>query len=204
MVRRPREVTRSIRSSYVRTAWIALAALTLGACTSVQPVDTTMQVTSTEPSTAVSSTTTTEQPSTTSSVRPTTTSAPTTTTTSQPATTTIPTPTTTVPDFPPAVEVLTHGEFYWAVYLAVADDFDDPALEEATQLAESYGYFAGVADIGCDAGADVALGVEPGASQATVGVLFDSAVAASQFVVALDARGHSIAGMGRIQAFCLD
>lgn len=115
----------------------------------------------------------------------------------------MPTTTTTLPEFPPAGE-LEHGGESWAVYLAFADDFSDPSLSEASALAESYGFFAGTTDINCDQGAAEAIGVAPGGSEAVAGVYFDSEIDANQFVLAYEARGHSVAGIGLVQTFCLD
>jgi hypothetical protein len=152
-------------------------------------------------------TTTTESGTSTSGVVVTSTTTPPTTSTTVGATTTtstVPTTSTTLPEFPSAKEPLEHGGDAWAVYLAVADDFGDPSLDEASSLAETYGYFAGVADVNCDQGAAEAVGVSSGGSEAVVGVYFDSEMDANQFVLAYEARGHTVAGMGLVQTYCLD
>lgn len=147
--------------------------------------------------------TTTTEASTSTSTGPTTTTAPVTTTTSPAPTTTLPAPTTTLPEFPPAGD-LEHGGETWAVYIAVADDFSAPNLTDATAQAELYGFFAGTTDINCDQGAAEAIGVAPGGSEAVVGVYFETEPEATQFVVAWEARGHIVEGMGQVQTFCLD
>lgn len=153
------------------------------------------------------STTTTELSTSTSGAAVTSTTTPPTTSTTVMVTTTtstIPTTSTTLPAFPPAKEPLEHGGDAWAVYLAVADDFGDPSLDEASSLADTYGYFAGVTDINCDQGAAEAVGVSSGGSEVVVGVYFDSELDANQFVLAYETRGHTVAGIGLVQTFCLD
>jgi len=44
----------------------------------------------------------------------------------------------------------------------------------------------------------------PADNYAVVGAYFDTALDAARFVVALDARGHSVLGMGLVQTYCLD
>ncbi|MGD2101807.1 MAG: hypothetical protein PVG83_06175 [Acidimicrobiia bacterium] len=156
------------------------------------------------PDDSASTTTTTLATPTTTVAPATTTTVPTTTTTLPPTTTTtLPTTTTTLPEFPPAGG-LDHGGESWAVYIAVADDFGDPSLDEASALADSYGFFAGTTDINCDQGAAEAIGVAPGGSEAVVGVYFETELDANQFVIAWEARGHTVAGVGLVQTFCLD
>lgn len=119
-------------------------------------------------------------------------------------TTTTAATTTTLPEFPPPAGELTHGGQSWAVYLALADDFTAPELEEAQQLADMYGLFAGFGDLGCDQGGAEALGVDPNGEWAVASVYFDSEAEAEQFVDAFEARGHTVAGVGPVQTFCLD
>lgn len=156
--------------------------------------------------TAEETTTSAPAPTTTTTAAPTTTTTAPSTTTTLPATTTttIPTTTTTLSPFPPAAETLEHGGEIWAVYLAVADDFSDPGLDDAVALAEMYGYLAGAGDMGCDQGASDAIGIPEGGGEAVVGVYFNSEADASLMVAALAERGHEVAGMGRVQTFCLD
>ena len=153
-----------------------------------------------------SSTTTGEASTTTEAMVTSTSSAPTTSTTTMldTTTTTLSSTTTSLPPFPSAESQLEHGGESWAVYLAVAGDFADPALDEAAATAQSYGFFAGATDINCDQGAAEAVGVAPGGSEAVVGVYFDSELDANQFVVAIEARGHEVVGVGLVQTFCLD
>lgn len=150
------------------------------------------------------STTTTLGPTTTSTdLAPTTTEASTTTSTMD-TTSTMAATTTTLPEFPPPAGGLTHGGESWAVYLAVADDFAAPELEEAQQLADTYGLFAGFGDLGCDQGGAEALGVDASGQWAVVSVYFDTEADALQFIDAFEARGHTVAGVGLVETFCLD
>lgn len=153
-----------------------------------------------------SSTTAGNASTTTEAIATSTSSTPTTSTTTPLATTTtaLASTTTTLPPFPVPNSQLEHGGESWAVYLAVTDDFADPALDEAAATAQSYGFLAGATDINCDQGAAEAVGVAPGGSEAVVGVYFDSELDANQFVLAIQARGHPVAGTGLVQTFCLD
>jgi cell division septation protein DedD len=158
-----------------RLAALGLAMLVVGACSSESSSSTT----------AGDASTTTEAMATSTS------STPTTSTTTPPATTTttLASTTTSLPPFPNPKSQLEHGGESWAVYLAVADDFADPALDEAAATAQSYGFFAGATDINCDQGAAEAVGVAPGGSET---------------VLAIQARGHPVVGTGLVQTFCLD
>lgn len=123
-----------------------------------------------------------------------------------PATTTTEATTTTLPEFPPTAASLTHGGESWAVYLAVADNynFTAPEIEEAQDLAGAYGISAGVGELGCDQGGAEALGLDPNGEWAAASVYFDSEADASEFVDAFEARGHTVAGMGPVLTYCLD
>jgi hypothetical protein len=182
-----------MKSTTVRFRGVLLTlALTLvTACSSNGADPTTTTESTTSSSGAAATSTTTTAPATTTTIPTTTTS-------------TTPTTSTTLPEFPQAKDPLEHGGDAWAVYLAVADDFGDSSLDEASSLADSYGYFAGVSDINCDQGAAAAVGVPSGGSEAVVGVYFDSELDANQFVLAYEARGHTVAGTGLVQTYCLD
>lgn len=128
----------------------------------------------------------------------------------EPATSLVPTTTlgstitTSLPVFPSQKESFEHGGEAWAVYLAIADEFDDPSLSRAVSLAEEHGYWAATGDLGCDAGGAEATGVEPSGTWVAVGVYFDSEGKAMGFVNALVARGHPVVGFGPIRSYCLD
>lgn len=181
---------------------VAALALVLTSCAESDTAGSTTSLPTTTSAPAATSTTveatTTLPPTTSSTVGATTTTlAPTTTTVAA-------TTTTTLRPFPPAKQTFEQGGEAWAIYLAVANDFDAAELDEAVAVADSYGYFAGVGDINCDVGAAAAVGVPESGSEAVVGVYFDGLVDASLFVVALADRGQDVVGMGRIQTFCLD
>jgi hypothetical protein len=120
-------------------------------------------------------------------------------------TTSIP-PTATLAPLPPTQEEPVHGGDAWAVYLALSTDISDPEIVEAIALLEDLGYAAGwgSGDLACDQGGAQAVGVDPSDGYAMVGAYFDSALDAARFVVALDTRGQSVRGIGRVQTYCLD
>jgi len=129
-----------------------------------------------------------------------------------PSATETPVPTTTTPPtaplapLPPTQEEPVHGGSAWAVYLAVATDISGPEIADAIALLEDLGYVAGwgSGDLACDQGGAQAVGVDPSDNYAMVGAYFDTALDAARFVVALDARGHSVLGIGLVQTYCLD
>ena len=129
-----------------------------------------------------------------------------------PSATETPVPTTSTPPtaplapLPPTQEEPVHGGSAWAVYLAVATDISDPEIAAAISLLEDLGYVAGwgSGDLACDQGGAQAVGVDPSDNYAVVGAYFDTALDAARFVVALDARGHSVLGIGLVQTYCLD
>ena len=123
-----------------------------------------------------------------------------------PAPTTSTPPTTTLAPLPPTQEQPVHGGDAWAVYLAVSTDISDPEIADAIALLEDLGYVAGwgSGDLACDQGGAQAVGVDPSDNYAVVGAYFDTALDAARFVVALDARGHSVLGIGLVQTYCLD
>jgi hypothetical protein len=177
-----------------RSGWLLAATLTLAACGTGADATTT---TSTAPS--AEETTTTAAETTTSAPATTTTTAATTTTT-VPATTTTEAPTTTLASFPPERESIQQGETVWAVVLAGAAAFDDPALEAAVQAANDAGYeFVGPTD--CDVGAPEALGLPDTAL--TVSVYLNSEADANAAAAAFEARGVD-GVVAQLQLFCLD
>ena len=123
-----------------------------------------------------------------------------------PAPTTSTPPTTTLAPLPPTQEQPVHGGDAWAVYLAVSTDISDPEIADAISLLGDLGYVAGwgSGDLACDQGGAQAVGVDSSDNYAVVGAYFDTALDAARFVVALDARGHSVLGIGLVQTYCLD
>jgi hypothetical protein len=123
-----------------------------------------------------------------------------------PAPTTSTPPTTTLAPLPPTQEQPVHGGDAWAVYLALSTDISGPEIGDAIDLLEDLGYVAGwgSGDLACDQGGAQAVGVDPSDNYAVVGAYFDTALDAARFVVALDARGHSVLGLGLVQTYCLD
>lgn len=149
--------------------------------------------------------TTTSGVASTTSAEPTATVAPTTTTTAPTSTTTEPTstitePVTTValPVFPHERLELTHGGDAWVVVLAAAEYYDDPAIEAAVAVADSFGFHTGATD--CDVGASEALGVPEGV---TVSVYFESEADAQAALLAFQARGVD-GVVALVRTFCMD
>jgi hypothetical protein len=102
--------------------------------------------------------------------------------------------------FPPERESIQQGETVWAVVLAGADAFDDPALEAAVQAANEAGYeFVGPTD--CDVGAPEALGLPD--SALTVSVYLNTEADANAAAAAFAARGVD-GVVAELQLFCLD
>lgn len=134
------------------------------------------------------------------------------TTAPEPSATETPGPNTSTPPsaplapLPPAQEEPVHGGNAWAVYLAAATDISDPEIADAIALLEDLGYVAGwgSGDLACDRGGAQAVGVDPSDGYAVVGAYFDTVLDAARFVVALDARGHSVLGLGLVRTYCLD
>jgi len=152
--------------------------------------------------TEATTTTTTTLPPVTTSLALTTTLPPTTTTTMAVTTTTTLAVTTSIelPPFPPGRTELEHGGDAWAVVLAAAEDFDDPALDAAQAAAGAAGYTTGATD--CDFGAAEILGMPEG-RYATVSVYLRSEADADAALEAFRARGVDGA-VGVVQTFCLD
>jgi hypothetical protein len=134
------------------------------------------------------------------------------TTVPEPIATETPVPTTTTPSaaslapLPPTQEEPVHGGDAWVVYLAMSTDISDPEIADAIALLEDLGYVAGwgSGDLACDRGGTQAVGVDRSDDYAVVGAYFDTPLDAARFVVALDARGHSVLGIGLVQTYCLD
>jgi len=169
-----------------------------------------------DPTTTTEAPTTTEtEPATTASTTApetttTTTAPPETTTTEPPPTTTEPPPTTTEtpsssvpgPSWPPEVVQLSHGGTFWAVYLAVADRFDDPSLEQSEAPAREIGYVnIGTGQLACDHDATTALGLDPEVDWYTTALYFPSEEFARRFV---DLYEPEVVGIAQVQTYCMD
>jgi hypothetical protein len=99
---------------------------------------------------------------------------------------------------------LEHGGEAWAVYVAVASDFDAPEIAAGAGLLEELGYFGGGGDLGCDQGAAEALGLDPSQSWTATAVYFETEEDAQAFVNAYESLGHQAVGYALVQTFCLD
>jgi hypothetical protein len=174
-----------------RSGWLLAAAVTMAACGTGAEATTTSSTTLAEETTTTPADTTTSSPPTTTTIA---------TTTTVQATTTTQAPATTLVSFPPERESIQQGETVWAVVLAGAQTFDDPALEAAVQAANDAGYeFVGPTD--CDVGAPEALGLPE--SALTVSVYLNSEADANAAVAAFAARGVD-GVVAELQLFCLD
>jgi hypothetical protein len=174
-----------------RSGWLLAAALTLAACGTGADATTTSSATLAPETTTTAADTTTAPPTTSTTIAVTTTA---------PATTTTEAPATTLASFPPEREAIQQGETVWAVVLAGAETFDDPALEAAVQAANDAGYeFVGPTD--CDVGAPEALGLPD--SALTVSVYLNTEADANAAAAAFAARGVD-GVVAELQLFCLD
>jgi hypothetical protein len=174
-----------------RSGWLLAAAVTMAACGTGAEATTTSSTTLAEETTTTPADTTTSSPPTTTTIA---------TTTTVQATTTTQAPATTLVSFPPERESIQQGETVWAVVLAGAETFDDPALEAAVQAANDAGYeFVGPTD--CDVGAPEALGLPD--SALTVSVYLNSEADANAAADAFAGRGVD-GVVAELQLFCLD
>ncbi len=99
----------------------------------------------------------------------------------------------------PAPAQLEHGGVVWGVYLAIDEDFEDPALAAATARVEAFGYSAGVGEDACDQPAAETLGVPP--ESAVVAIYFDTRADAETAAALFEPPPVEIA---RVTTFCLD
>ncbi|MGH9210221.1 MAG: esterase/lipase family protein [Acidimicrobiales bacterium] len=104
------------------------------------------------------------------------------------------------PGFPPQIDVSIQGGSASAVYLAVADSFDDPSIGEAQAAAESVGYTVSPGGLSCDLGAADALG----RTGAAVAVYFESEENAELARGEFEARGIPVIGVANVRVICLD
>jgi hypothetical protein len=94
----------------------------------------------------------------------------------------------------------TQGGKYYAVFLAVAGDANDPSLAEAQNKAKALGYEGGVGDLNCTPGARAALHLENG-DYTAYSIFFTTAQQAQSFVSAYPAH---VVGTAYVTAGCLD
>jgi hypothetical protein len=106
-----------------------------------------------------------------------------------------------LPPFPPERTSLEHGGETWAVILAAAEDYGDPALDQATAAATAAGYHTGSTD--CDSGVAAAVGMPEGSAVVSVSVYFDTQADAQAALLAFQARGVD-GTVATVTTYCLD
>jgi hypothetical protein len=100
----------------------------------------------------------------------------------------------------PPEAAATQGGKYYAVFLAVAGDANDPSLADAQSRAKALGYQGGVGELNCTPGARTALNLENG-NYTAYSIFFMTAEQAQTFVNAYSAH---IVGTAYVTAGCLD
>ncbi|MCA1710505.1 MAG: hypothetical protein LC789_02240 [Actinobacteria bacterium] len=101
---------------------------------------------------------------------------------------------------PPESAAEPNGRYY-AVFLAVARDANDPDVVRAQRRATELGYNGGLGDIDCTAGARSRLGLPAAGTYTAFSVFFDTAELAGRFA---RAYGTGVVGTAQITAGCLD
>ena len=92
------------------------------------------------------------------------------------------------------------GGRYFAVFLAVAADANDPRVLTAQRKAKALGYEGGIGELSCTTGAREQLKL-PDDTSTAYSIFFDSRDRADRFV---RAYGYPVVGIARITAGCLD
>jgi hypothetical protein len=92
------------------------------------------------------------------------------------------------------------GAKYYAVFLAIAGDVKDAALERAQQKAKDLGYSGGVGDINCTPGARETLNLS-GKSYTAFSIFFATNQQAQDFV---NGYPGTVVGTAYVTAGCLD
>jgi hypothetical protein len=92
------------------------------------------------------------------------------------------------------------GAKYYAVFLAVATDANDPALDRAEAKAKTLGYSGGVGDINCTPGARETLNLS-GKSYTAFSIFFATSSQAQDFV---NGYPGTVVGTAYVTAGCLD
>jgi hypothetical protein len=93
------------------------------------------------------------------------------------------------------------GGRYYAVFIAVARDANDPRLSDAQRRAKELGYEGGIGEIGCTGGAREQLNLPKDGTYTAYSVFFDSQERAKRFAAAY---GEPVVGVALITAGCLD
>src|SRR3954471_13411469 len=106
-------------------------------------------------------------------------------------------PSGSLPPEAPAVQ----GKKYYAVFLAVATDINDPGLVAAQERAKKLGYEGGAGDIGCTPGAREQLRLAATGDYTGFSVLFATKAEAEQLAAAY---GEGVVGIASVTAGCLD
>jgi hypothetical protein len=187
--RHSQRVARRRRRQAVAAGAFAFLLLTGGALALQSDEPTRIDAVGGGPSSSTSTSTTTTSSTTTSTS---------TTTTSSTTTTTVP-----APEWPAAAQFGTHGGSTWGVYLAVATEYDAPAIVDATAKVEGLGqgYRPGNGELGCDQGAAEALGFDPDALLYAAALYFADEASAHRFV---DLYEPEVVGIAEVQTYCLD
>jgi hypothetical protein len=100
----------------------------------------------------------------------------------------------------PPEAVAKPGAKYYAVFLAVATDAKDPALDRAQAKAKTLGYSGGVGDINCTPGARETLNLS-GNSYTAFSIFFATSSQAQDFV---NGYPGTVVGTAYVTAGCLD
>jgi hypothetical protein len=77
-------------------------------------------------------------------------------------------------------------------------------LDAAEERAAQAGYVSSTGDLGCDAGAAEALGLDPRSAWGSVAVYFDSEATAETVVAAFATRGGDVMGIAPVTLYCAD
>ncbi len=96
---------------------------------------------------------------------------------------------------------LTQGQQVVAVYVALAEAPDDPAIVAGTRALKRAGYVGHVRDLGCDRGAGEALHLDPSVFYFAEGVYFATAPEARRFTKHFPRR---VVGTASVKVYCLD
>jgi hypothetical protein len=111
-----------------------------------------------------------------------------------------------LPDFPADQPDLVEGGQTWALYLAVARDFNiqAPEIRRAQQDARDSGYnVTDAGDLSCDQGAVEALGLDPQGNWVGVALYFPDEESAQAAREAFEARDVAVAGIASVTVTCL-
>jgi hypothetical protein len=101
----------------------------------------------------------------------------------------------------PPEAAATQGGKYYAVFLAVAGDANDPSLVQAQERAKALGYQGGVGDVNCTPGARTALNLREGAAYTAYSIFFETNAQAQTF---LNSYSGPVVGTAYVTAGCLD